>query len=302
MLSSPVSLSSADSASRRESPAPLSPGAHDAIHNIPLTHLRPNRHQPRTSFDDPALDELAASIRQHGILQPIVARRAKETTGSTAQFEIVAGERRWRAAQKAGLETIPVVVRDVSEQESAEWALVENLQRQDLDAMERAQAFVRLGEEFGLSHANIAERVGLDRSTVANFVRLLELEPAIQDFLREGKLTFGHGRALLAAPAGPGRIALAKDVCAGEWSVRRTERAASAVAQARRGPRAAPVAVAGEQGSASVRIDIERRLGEFLGTRVSVREDGRGETGRLVVEFYSNDHFEGLLARIGFHA
>ncbi|MCC6428045.1 MAG: ParB/RepB/Spo0J family partition protein [Phycisphaerales bacterium] len=280
--------------------SPTSVSRGDEVRSVPLGDLAPNRHQPRTHFDDPSLDELAASIRQHGILQPIVARLSASRGG---KYEIVAGERRWRAAQKAGLSAIPVVVREVTEQESAEWALVENLQREDLNAMERAHAFARLGKEFGLSTAQIADRVGLDRSSVANFIRLIELEPEVQDLVRNDRISFGHGRALLAVPSGPGRIALARDAAAGEWSVRRTERAAAAISQVHRGPKAAaaaPTAVAGDQGSAAIRLDLERRVGEYLGTRVSIREDGRGSTGRVIIEFYTNEHFEGLLARIGF--
>lgn len=262
-----------------------------------VAELSPNQHQPREEFDDVALEELASSIKQHGIIQPILARKSKGGAG----FEIIAGERRWRAAKRAGLATIPVLIREVTEQESAEWALVENLQRQDLGAMERAHAFARLGKEFGLTHSQIAERVGMDRSSIANFVRLVELEPEIQELLRNEKIAFGHGRALLAAPSGPGRIALARDAATGEWSVRKTERMASALSQTKRTK--APEAqkeVAGSQGSESIRIDLEKRIGDYLNTRVSIRTDGRGETGRMIVEFYSNDQFEGVLQRIGY--
>ncbi|MBL8964575.1 MAG: ParB/RepB/Spo0J family partition protein [Phycisphaeraceae bacterium] len=266
------------------------------VKNIKISELIANKSQPRDFFDEQSLDELSSSIRQHGVIQPIIVRPIQ------GGFQVIAGERRWRAAVKAGLDSIPAIVRDVSDQESAEWALVENLQREDLAPMERARAFSRLSKDFGLSHAQIADRVGMDRSTVVNFVRLIELEPEIQDLLNAGKLSAGHGRAILAAPPGPGRIAMARDAAVGEWSVRRLERASSAMARSRR-PREQPTAAPGSglnPGSEAVVIDLERRIGEYLGTKVSIRRDLRGESGRLVVEYYTHDQFEGILRRMGF--
>lgn len=266
------------------------------IKSIPTNELIANKSQPRDFFDEKALDELSSSIRQHGVIQPIIVRPVQ------GGFQVIAGERRWRAAVKAGLDSIPAIVRDVSDQESAEWALVENLQREDLAPMERARAFARLAKDFGLSHAQIADRVGMDRSTVVNFVRLIELEPEIQDLLNAGKLSAGHGRAILAAPPGPGRIAMARDASAGEWSVRRLERASSAMSRSRR-RREQPTAGPGSglnAGSEAVVIDLERRIGEYLGTKVSIRRDLRGESGRLVIEYYTHDQFEGILRRMGF--
>ncbi len=297
MLGTPVAIAppAADPVS------PPSPPAGVGVIEVPISSLVANQHQPREFFDDASMDELANSIKQHGVIQPILARRAPGSSPQAMKYEIIAGERRWRAAQKAGLGTVPVVVREVSEQESAEWALVENLQRQDLGPIERAHAFVRLGKEFGLTHAQIAERVGMDRSTIANFSRLIELEPEIQELLNQGKLSSGHGRALLAAPSGPGRIALARDAATGEWSVRRLERAASALSERRKKtPAPAAPQVAGDHGSESIRIDLEKRVGEYLNTRVAIRTDGRGETGRMIIEFYTNEQFEGVLERIGF--
>lgn len=296
MLASPVAIPPVD-----RNLSPQAPSASSI--EVPLETLQPNSRQPRVLFDDATLEELAGSIRQHGVIQPILVRSRSDPSHPGIRFEIIAGERRWRAAQRAGLSTVPVLVRDVSEQESAEWALVENLQRQDLGPMERAHAFVRLGKEFGLTHAQIAERVGMDRSTVANITRLIELEPEIQDLLNKDRISFGHGRALLAAPSGPGRIALARDAATGEWSVRRLERAASALAQSGKTRAIRPESkpqVAGDNASEAIRLDLERRIGEFLNTRVSIRTDGRGETGRMILEFYTNAQFEGLLERIGF--
>ncbi|MCG3123024.1 MAG: putative chromosome-partitioning protein ParB [Phycisphaerales bacterium] len=257
--------------------------------------LTPNRNQPRVFFDDASLKELAASVRQHGILQPLLVRKSGE------QYEIIAGERRWRAAQLAGLTTVPAIIREVTDQESAEWALVENLQREDLGALERANAFQRLVTDFGLTHGQIGERVGVDRSTIANFIRLLELEPEIQDLINNDRLSFGHGKALLAAPAGPGRVALARDAASGEWSVRRLERAASSIAKARR-PQASgePTKAFDDRAAVAIRSDLEDRLGQFLSTKVAIQRDSRGPTGRLIIEFYGHEQFEGLLEKIGF--
>lgn len=298
LASAPAPLTVVGTAAENASP-PRTPvnSPKDGVVEVPLVALEPNQHQPREEFDDAALEELASSIRQHGVIQPILVRARPGSTG----YEIIAGERRWRAAKRVGLASIPVLIRDVTEQESAEWALVENLQRQDLGAMERAHAFTRLGKEFGLTHTQIAERVGMDRSSIANFVRLVELEPEIQELLRAEKLAFGHGRALLAAPSGPGRIALARDAAVGEWSVRRLERAASALGQTKRtSASASPSEVSGIKSSDAVRIDLEKRLGEYLNTRVSIRTDGRGDTGRVIIEFYNHDQFEGVLQRIGY--
>jgi ParB family transcriptional regulator, chromosome partitioning protein len=280
-----------------ESPTPVNKA-------VPLGSLIPNRYQPRSEFRDSTLDQLAQSIIQHGVLQPIVVRRARGTAGDE-RYEIIAGERRWRAASRAGLQTVPVIIRDVTDQEAAEWALVENLQRADLNALERASAFARLGREFGLTHVQIAERVGLDRSSVVNFLRLLELEPEIQDLVRDGRLSFGHARALLAAPPGERRISLAKEALTGDWSVRRTERTVSMmktsapVSESSLGREPAANVSASLSRQDVVREDLERRIGEFLGTRVTIQQSGKNGSGRLQVEFFDPDQFESILQKIG---
>jgi len=210
-------------------------------------------------------------------------------------FELVAGERRWRAAKLAGLTSIPAVVRDLSDEESAEWAIVENVQREDLNPVERAWAFKALTDRFGLSHGQIAERAGLDRSSVTNFVRLTELETTIQEMISAGRLNFGHGRALLAIAPGDGRVSLATEASREGWSVRRLERAAATIASA---VKPAPTTTIKTR-PASLE-DLERRLGEYLGTRVSIVSDRGGKRGRVTMEFYGLDHFDGLMSRIGF--
>ncbi len=218
------------------------------------------------------------------MMQPVLLRRRG------AGFELVAGERRWRAAQQAGLAQVPAIVRELTDEESAQFALVENVQREDLNPMERAFAFRALADRFGLTQAQIAERVGIDRSSVANLQRLLELEPEIQGMIERGEISGGHGKALLAAAPGRGRIELAARAAAEGWNVRRLEQAA----KPRGGATPAPASRL-----ASV-IDLEKQLGEHLGTKVSIRSDRTGKRGRIEVEFYGLDHFDGLMAKFGF--
>ena len=272
----------------QEQPNPVpAPG----LSSISVAEIKPNKYQPRRGFDETALAQLAESIKQSGLMQPVIVRPAASGGG----YELVAGERRWRAARLAGLTEIPALVRDLSDEESAEWAIVENVQREDLNPIERAWAFRALMDRFALSHGQIAERAGLDRSSVANFVRLTELEPQIQEMISAGRLNYGHGRALLAVAPGEGRLALATEAVREGWSVRRLERAAATIASAKKPAVNAPASAK----SASLE-DLERRLGEYLGTKVSIHSDRGGKRGRFVVEFYGLDHFDGLMSRIGF--
>lgn len=267
---------------------------------VEVSQIGPSPFQPRRVIDDAALAQLEQSIRRSGVMQPVVVRRAGAAGdgGGGVRFELVAGERRWRAATRAGLARIPAVLRDLSDEEAAEWALVENVQREDLNAIERAEAFARLSSRFGLSHAQIAERVGLERSSVANTVRLLELESSIRDLISSGRLDQGHGKALLGVGPGPAREALARQAADEHWSVRRLERAAAAAS----GGRATPSSrgSANDFGRLAARAALEKQLGEHLGTRVSITTTRGGTKGRLMLEFYDLDHFDGLLHRIGF--
>ncbi len=227
-------------------------------------------------------------------MQPVIVRRSESSGG---EFELVAGERRWRAAKLAGLAAIPALVRDLSDEESAEWAIVENVQREDLNPIERAWAFRALMDRFGLSHGQIAERAGLERSSVANTIRLTELETQIQEMISAGRLNFGHGRALLAVGAGEGRVSLATEAAREGWSVRRLERAAANIAILKK---AAAATVPAPQTKPVSIEDLERRLGEYLGTRVTIVTNRGGKRGRIAFEFYGLDHFDGLMSRIGF--
>ncbi len=254
-------------------------------------------------MDESALKGLADSIRVSGVMQPVAVREA-----GSGLYELVAGERRWRASKIAGLAAIPAVVVRLSDEESAAWGLVENMQREDLNPMERAEGLKRLSEEFGLSHGQVAERVGLERSTVANLVRLVELEEEIRDRVAGGALTAGHGKALLSVPSGKARKELAKRCESAGWSVRRLE--ATIAAGAYEGsPGGVRIDDTGDLGELKVNTlsraqaqarDLEKRLGEHLGTRVRIRTDASGKRGRVMLEFYDLDHFEGLMEKMGF--
>ncbi len=228
-------------------------------------------------------------------MQPIVVRPDRV---DPTRFEIVAGERRWRAAALAGLSAVPALVHDIDDEQSAEWALVENIQREDLNAIDRADALKNLCDRFGLSHAQIAEKVGLDRSTVANFIRLADLEPQIRELIAAGKLSAGHGRALLAMPSGMARVRLAAKAAEEQWNVRRLEQATRPVViQGEPGVRSPSAMINAEEAQ---RRDLERQLGDYLGTKVELKASGPNGRGRLLVQFYGLEHFDGLLARIGF--
>jgi ParB family chromosome partitioning protein len=271
-------------------PAPQSTARGPAVEYVRVLSITPNRQQPRKSFEPAALAALAQSIKAAGVLQPVLVRRLGD-----GEFELVAGERRWRAAKLAGLEHIPAIVANITDEQSAEWALIENLQREDLNAMERAWALKGLMDRFGTTAAQLAERVGLDRSTVVNFVRLTELETPIQKLIEEQRLSGGHGKALLAAAAGDDRVAMARIASDQRWSVRRTELEAAR----RSKPRAEAPSGAVER-TAAVIDDLERRLSVYLGTKVSIHSSRAGTRGRIAIEYYDLDHFDALMSKIGF--
>lgn len=275
----------------------------NGLRYIPVDQLDPNRFQPRKEMAAGELEALVASVRSSGVIQPILGR-----PGANGRVEIIAGERRWRAAMGAGLGTVPVVVRSASDLEAAEWALVENLQRSDLNAIEQAEAMRQLVVTFGLTQAAVAERLGMERPSVSNLMRLLELEEPIRGLIASGVLSAGHGKALLSAPGGEGRVGLARRASTEQWSVRRLERECGAVVEAKGaggGGVRAGVGPGGEGGvggtTASRAVaDLERRLGSYLGTRVVIRRGRGGTRGMVGVEFYDLDHFDDLMRRMGF--
>ena len=256
-----------------------------AIAEIAVVDIKPSPFQPRRTFAAEALEELATSIQQHGVLQPIVVRRLPQ-----GGFELIAGERRWRAAQQAGLQTIPVVQRDVSDREASAFALIENIQRENLNVVEEALGLSRLRSEFDLTQQELADVVGKSRAAIANSLRLLNLGSVARDLLMEGKLDMGHARALLGL-AGTEQDLIAQDVAAKKLSVRQTEalvRKLSAVStkQEERG-----------RDKDGDTVLLERRLSDYLGAnvRITQRAQGRGE---LVIKYGSLDELDGVLQRL----
>lgn len=269
---------------------------------VPVTAIRVSPYQPRRTFDDKALEELARSIRASGVMQPILVRPVVPAAGEI-QYELIAGERRWRAAQRAGLAGLPAIVRELSNSTAAEWALVENVQREDLNPMDRAFALRSLLTNFGLTHDELGERLGLDRSTITNLLRLAALEQEIADLIVAGKLSGGHGKALLGIQNSGKRVEIARLAAQFGWSVRKVEAVASEIAQGT-GPAIKSGGVAPTEVSPrhAVLRDLERQIGAHLGTKVQIQTDPAGKRGRLIIEFYGLDHFDGVVTKLGFSA
>lgn len=277
-------------APKKEAAPPTAEGQQPEIRFVPTDRINPNPGQPRRHFDEAALAALGESIRSAGLMQPIVVR-----PDASGGYQLVVGERRWRAARNIGLETVPAIVREIDDQVAAEWALIENIQREDLNPLERADAFLRLTQDFGLTHQQVAERVGLNRSSVTNLLRLHELDDATKSDIRTGRLSLAQSKVLLSIANLEARRQLALMAMREEWSVRTLQRrAAGLTATPKR--RAAPTA------GAPHRHDLERRLGEHLGTKVQIQQGKRKGSGRLLIEFYSLDQFDGLMQKLGFKA
>ena len=249
----------------------------------PIEELRPHSRQPRKSFDDAKMEELVASIREKGVIQPLVVRHAGD------HYQIIAGERRWRAAQRAGLKDVPVVIQDVSEDWALEMALIENIQREDLNPIEEAEAYRHLMSSFDLSQDEVAKRVGKDRSTVANALRLLRLPRAVQQDVMAGRLSMGHARALLPLES-VARLQEARDlVVKRQLSVRQTEELVKRL----KAPAPAPVA---RKPADPELAALAARLQRQLGTQVRILPGGRGgQGGRIEIAYYSATELERLL-------
>ncbi|HET9669049.1 MAG TPA: ParB/RepB/Spo0J family partition protein [Casimicrobiaceae bacterium] len=256
----------------------------ESLQMLPLDRLRPGRYQPRSKMDPASLAELALSIKEQGVMQPILVRPV-----DGGRFEIVAGERRWRAAQQAGLREVPALVRNVPDRSALAVALIENIQREDLNPLEEAKGLQRLIEEFGLTHDAAAKAVGRSRSAVSNLLRLTALAPPVQEYLLAGQLEMGHARALLALPLAEQSGAAARVVDAG-MSVRDTERLVHQLMHAKPARRTAKA-----RDHDTVRL--ENHLGEHLGAVVRI-EAGRRGAGRVVIRYSTLEQLDGLVERL----
>jgi ParB family chromosome partitioning protein len=254
------------------------------LRTLPVDQIQRGRYQPRMTIRPEALQELADSIRAQGVVQPVVVRPRG------AGYELIAGERRWRAAQLAGLHEVPAIVRDLPDQAAAAMSLIENIQREDLNPLEEAQALQRLIEEFGLTHQQTAEAVGRSRAAVSNLLRLLDLAPEAKALLDAGDMEMGHARALLALP--PGRQAeAARQVVARSYTVRETERYVQTLLKGE--PARKPAKGPADPDVARLEADLSERLG----AAVSIRQGAKGK-GQLVIRYASLDELDGIIAHI----
>lgn len=278
-------------------------GPGERVVEIAVGAICANAAQPRRVFEEGALQELADSIARHGVMSPVLVRARVGAGEGEAGYELIAGERRWRASVMAGLAVVPAIVREVDDAVSAQLALIENIMREDLNPIERAQGLRALADRHGMTQQAISESVGMSRSGVANSVRLLELPENLVTLIAEGALTAGHGKALLALGKMETQRKLASAAIKEGWNVRRLEREVEAELSSNRGgntPRENDDD-SGDQATRaqSVLRDLERRAGESLGTRVRIRTDGSGTRGRMTIEFFDLDQFDGLLSRLG---
>ena len=254
----------------------------NGLREVPITSIVPNPHQPRLHFDEAKLQELADSIKEHGILQPIVVSQNGE------QYEIIAGERRFQAAKRVGLPTVPVVIRDVTEQEKLELAIIENVQRHNLNPIEEAKAYLRLVDEFSLSQDGVAEKMGKSRSVVANTLRLLNLPIEIQRAVAEGKISEGHAKALLAIENPEKQRAVFDLIIKEELTVRETEQKVRSVS-------VKPYVRSAVQLNPQI-LERTEHLTQILGTKVKISPSGKG--GKVIIEYYAPEDLDGLLKRL----
>ena len=260
--------------------------AKTGIDEIPVEWIKPGKYQPRTYFADDSIAELAASIKAQGLIQPIVVRPAGENL-----YEIIAGERRWRAAQKAGLEKVPAVIRVADDETALAMSLIDNIQREDLNPLEEAKALLRLVEEFQFTHQEVAEAVGKSRSAVTNMLRLTHLPGPIAEMLVHGDIEMGHARALLTLDQ-QAQLKVANLIVTGGLNVRQTEELVRNFGKSPKKNHAAP-------GSDSDTRRLEERLGQTLGQPVQIRHTSKGR-GRLIISYSSLDELDGVLAKIGY--
>lgn len=266
-------------------PAPAAPEpAHGKPLDIDVSAIERNPFQTRTQFDEAALSELAQSITFNGVVQPIVVRALGE-----GRYQLIAGERRWLASQRAGKQTVPAIVREVSDGQTMEMTIVENLQRADLNPMEQARAFERLGRDFRLTQEQMAQRTGKERATVTNFLRLLRLPEAVQTYVENGRLTYGHARALLVLDSPPAILAAAENVLQAEMSVRQTESYVKRLAEPRYKVDRARVEQPVDANVKQAQDELQRALG------LKVRIEDRDGKGRVIIDYSSVEDFDAIL-------
>ena len=259
----------------------------DEQRNLPIERLKPGKYQPRTQMDPESLAELAASIKAQGIMQPILVRAIDKTPGAE-RYEIVAGERRWRAAQQANLAEVPVLVRDIPDEQALAMALIENIQRENLNPLEEAQGLQRLIDEFGLTHQQAADAVGRSRPAASNLLRLLQLSTPVQTLLMSGKLDMGHARALLPLAAAQ-QIAVAQRIVQKGLSVREAEQLVQQILN--------PPAKAAEKPVDRDLLRLQEELSDTLGAAVAIRSNRKG-AGKITIEFSGLDQLEGILGKL----
>lgn len=254
------------------------------VQTVPITAIQPNPHQPRTVMDAEKLAELTLSIKEHGLIQPLIV------TQSGDQYTLIAGERRWRASQQAGLSEVPVIVKEATPQEMLELAIIENIQRADLNPLEEAYAYQQLIDEFGLIQEEVAKRVGKGRSTVANLVRLLNLPPNIQQAVSDGEISGAHGRALLPLPTPEAQTAAMNQIIKHDLNVRQTESLVKKLlAEQKPMPKPRPTLP-------PELTDLQRQFADRLGTRVNIEKSGNG--GRVVIHYYNDEDLQAIYETI----
>ena len=295
LLSSGKRPQAASDSAQNRSPAAAAAGPESGssagqLTELPVDLLTRGRYQPRVDMREETLSELAESIGRQGVVQPIVVRPI--ASSGEQRYEIVAGERRWRAAQLAGLDRIPAIIRDIPDEAAVAVALIENIQREDLNPVEEAKALARLVNEFELTHSDAASAVGRSRATVSNLLRLLELPPTVQEMLEQRRLDMGHARALLGLDEPHLLLELAHRIVAEGWNVRETEKAVRQLAGGKSRRKAKPARAAPDANITA----LETRLSEQLGAAVAIEHGPKG--GRIVVRYHSLDELEGILEHI----
>jgi ParB family chromosome partitioning protein len=269
----------------------------DRVHQINLANIVPSALQPRKDFARDALQELIDSIRQHGIIQPLIVRELATAGGAGARFELIAGERRWRAAQEIGLTEVPAIIRSANDLEVLELSLIENLQRADLNPIEEAQGYARLANEFGMRQEDIAVKVGRSRATVANALRLLDLQPQVQVWLAQDLLSVGHAKVLLSLKAPEEQLLAAETVLRRNATVRGTERLVARLLGMSRSRRKSRRSAAESSVTPTAVGDLQNRLQEHLATHVTIHHGDK--RGRIEIEYYGDDDLQRIVTALG---